>query len=248
MEIKTLIIDDEAPARQLLNAYLQNFSDVDVVGECKDGFAALKSIQELQPQLIFLDIQMPKLTGLELLEILDNPPEIIFTTAYDEYAIQAFERNAVDYLLKPFSEKRLEEAINRARRRIAGEETTENFQSLRNDLQQKGDMLSRVVVKTGNKIRIIDIDEIVYLEAQDDYVMLHLKGEKHLKQNTMRYFELHLDPHEFVRTHRSYIVRINQIASIELYEKESYVVKLKDGNILPVSRSGYSKLKEQLSF
>ena len=246
MKIKTLIIDDEAPARQLLRTYLGLAKEVEVVGECADGFDGLKSIQESQPELVFLDIQMPKLNGFELLELLDEKPQIIFTTAYDEYAIKAFEQNAVDYLLKPFSEKRLLEAVERAKQRIH-----DGGDSAVSKMMEEGDssgFLRRIVVKTGHKIRIIPTNEILYLEAQDDYVMIYLDKEKHLKQKTMRYFESKLDPSEFIRIHRSYIVRISFVGSIELYEKDSYIIKLKDGNSLPVSKSGYNNLRSKLNF
>mgnify|MGYP000274208719 CR=1 FL=1 len=249
MKINALIVDDEELARLLLKENLKDMPGIQVIGEAENGFDALKFIHDKKPELVFLDVQMPKLTGFEMLELVEEKPEIIFITAYDEYAIKAFEQNAVDYLLKPFTSKRLKEAITRAEERLRSGDSTHKAEQLKIKLEENNtEFIDRVVVKTGPKIRIIPTHEIQYLKAEDDYVMFHLSGEKHLKQQTMKYFEDHLNPKEFVRIHRSYMVRMGFVDSIELYEKDSYIVKLKNGEVLPVSKSGYIKLRESLRF
>ncbi len=246
-KIKAIIIEDEELARQLIKNYLKDVDSVEIIHECDNGFEGAKAISELHPDLIFLDIQMPKLNGFELLELIDNPPEIIFITAHNEYAIKAFEMNAVDYLLKPYSKERLINALNKATERInAGIPHTQNIQKL---IQQPlTGFVERVVVKSGFKIKVIPVEKIIYLEAQDDYVMIYTEDGKHLKQSTMKYFETFLDPSHFIRVHRSYIVRIDQVVQLEPYSKENYILKLKNGAVLKVSRSGLKNLKERLKF
>ena len=245
--IKAMIIEDEQLARDLIKDYLKEYDDISLLGEYEDGFSGLKAINELKPDLVFLDIQMPKLTGFELLELLDHRPAIIFTTAYDQYAIKAFEHNTVDYLLKPFSKERFREAINRAFERISqgGNETVDKLVV---HMDKAVDSLHRVVVKSGSKINVIPVGDIIYIEAQDDYVMIYTPERKFLKQKTMKYFEAHLSQEEFVRIHRSYIARISEIAQMELYEKDSYIVIMKNGTKLPVSKTGLPKLKKSLDF
>jgi len=246
-KISAVIIDDEKLARDLIASFLGSHKDIEVVGVCTNGFEGLKAIQELKPDLMFLDIKMPKITGFELLELLDEPPVVIFSTAYDEFAIKAFDMNAVDYLLKPYSQERFDNAVNKAKGRVrAGEEQQEKVQKAQ-DLVH-ADELDRVVVKVGTKIHIIAVSKINHIEAMDDYVRIHTAEAKYLKQRTMKFFEAHLLPEDFVRIHRSHIVAVRQISKIEVMEKESYVAILKDGITLPVSRSGYSKLKETLGF
>lgn len=248
MPINTLIVDDEELARLLLKDSLKDMPEIRITGEAANGFEALKVINEEKPDLVFLDVQMPKLTGFEMLELLEHKPEIIFVTAYDEYALKAFEQNAVDYLLKPYTSKRLRDAVDKALLRIQSGQSENAVVEMSEKLQSSEEKLERIVVKTGSKIKIIPVREIQYLQAEDDYVMIFIEGEKHLKQQTMKYFETHLDPREFVRVHRSYIARIGFIESIELYEKESYILKLKNGNTLPVSKSGYLNLRGKLGF
>lgn len=248
-KIKTIIIDDESLARELVKNYLSDYAEVEILGEYSDGFQGLKAINELQPDLIFLDIQMPKLTGFELLELLDHPYNIIFTTAYNEYAIKAFEHNAVDYLLKPFSQERFADAITKAISRLQNRaERTEIIEKLKEHENKNKDKLSRVVVKSRNKIDIIPIDKIRYFEAQDDYVMIYTHDGHYLKQKTMKYFETHLNPKEFCRIHRSYLIRIEEISKLEPYEKDSWMLILKAGERLKVSKNGYKLLKQQLGF
>ncbi|MDT8400594.1 MAG: LytTR family transcriptional regulator DNA-binding domain-containing protein [Bacteroidales bacterium] len=247
-KIKVLIIDDEEPARSIIRHYLTRHNTVQIVGECSDGFCGLIAIRDLNPDLIFLDIQMPKLTGFELLEVLEEKPEIIFTTAFDEYAIKAFEMNAVDYLLKPFSEKRFDDAFEKAVARISrGAELSSNIQKLATGETEGLPALNRIVIRKGNAISFIAVRNIRYMMAEDDYVMIFHTGGKALKEQTMKYYEKKLPENEFVRIHRSCIVAIEQISRIEPYGKNTYVAILKDGESLPVSRSGYKKLKERLS-
>ncbi len=243
--IRTLIIDDEEPARMLVRKFLEDFSEIEVLGECADGFTAVKSINEHNPDLIFLDVQMPKLSGFELLEIIEHKPHVIFTTAYDSYAIKAFDENAVDYLLKPFSRERFADAVKKVVGRIASQ-TEQNFTEVIALAEEKTEILQRIAVKSGSKIEIIAIGDIVYLESEGDYVMIHTKEGKFLKEKTMKYFEQHLDPDTFIRIHRSYIININEISRIELFEKESYIVKLKNGDQVKASSSGYKALKDAL--
>lgn len=243
--IRTLIIDDEEPARMLVRKFLEDFSEIEVLGECADGFTAVKSINEHNPDLIFLDVQMPKLSGFELLEIIEHKPQVIFTTAYDSYAIKAFDENAVDYLLKPFSRERFADAVKKVVGRIASQ-TEQNFTEVIALAEEKTEILQRIAVKSGSKIEIIAIGDIVYLESEGDYVMIHTKEGKFLKEKTMKYFEQHLDPDTFIRIHRSYIININEISRIELFEKESYIVKLKNGDQVKASSSGYKALKDAL--
>lgn len=246
--IKTVIVEDEKLARDLVRDYLGRHEDFEIIGEYEDGFSGLKAINELKPDLVFLDIQMPKLTGFEMLELLEHNPAIIFTTAYDQYALKAFEHNAVDYLLKPYSAERFDESINKARDRVKTGGDQKSIKQLLEHQDKQEETLHRVVVKSRSKIHVIPVENIIYLEAQDDYVMIYTPESKHLKQKTMKFFESHLPQEEFVRIHRSYIVRISEIAQMQLYEKESYIVILKNGTKLPVSKTGLPRLKSQLDF
>lgn len=245
--IRALIIDDEQLARELIKNYLKNQSYIQIIGECENGFEGARDIAELKPDLVFLDIQMPKLNGFEMLELTDNPPEIIFITAHNDFAIRAFEMNAVDYLLKPYSQERLIAAVQKATERI---KTGTRKEKLINQLVHLplSEKLERIVVKTGTKIRVIPVDKITYLEAQDDYIMVYTDEGKHLKQGTMKYYEDHLDASKFIRVHRSYIVRIDQVVQLEPYTKDNYILKLKNGSALKVSRNGLKTLKDKLNF
>ncbi len=246
--VKTIIVEDEKLARDLIKDYIETHEDFEIIGEYEDGFSGLKAINELKPDLIFLDIQMPKLTGFEMLEVLEHHPAIIFTTAYDQYALKAFEHNALDYLLKPYSKDRFDEAVEKARERVQSGDTAGSIARLVEHRDQEDDEIHRVVVKSRSRIHVIPVDDIIYLEAQDDYVMIYTLQSKHLKQKTMKFFEAHLPVEDFVRIHRSYIVRLSEIAQLQLYEKESYIVILKNGVKLPVSKSGLPRLKKKLDF
>jgi two-component system LytT family response regulator len=246
--IKAIIVEDEKPARDLVKNYLDNIPDLVVIGEFDNGFDGLKAINELRPEVIFLDVQMPKLTGFEMLEVLEHKPEVIFTTAYDQYAIDAFEQNAVDYLLKPFSKERFEEAIGKLKVRLKKQQESSSIDKIRQHFAESEEKIHRVVIKKSGRIHVISTEKINYLEAQDDYVMIYTNDGKYLKQQTMKYFEKHLDPEQFVRVHRSYIANIGCIQRIEPYEKSNFILILKDGNKVPVSRSGMQILKENLDF
>lgn len=253
-KIRTLIIDDEHLAREIIRSYLEEDSEIEIIGECSDGFDGFKQINELKPDLVFLDVMMPKLTGFEMLELVENPPVIIFSTAYDEFAIKAFEKNAVDYLLKPYSEDRFKEALGKAKTKVTSQqkELTEpkgmGLAEVLEEHYERKDVVSRIAVKTGNKIHILSVDKVRYFEAMDDYVKVRTDSGTYLKQNTMKYYENHLPPGDFLRIHRSYIVRLKEIASVELMGKDSHVAKLHDGTQLKVSRAGYARLKEELGF
>lgn len=246
--IKVLIIDDEPPARDIIRHYLSGDPDIEVAGECENGFEALKMINEVRPDLIFLDVQMPKITGFELLELLPDPPQIVFTTAYDEFAIRAFEMNAVDYLLKPFAKTRLYQAVDKARQRLdsKGPQPQKEMEELKANLEDTTGELDRVVARIGSKIVVIPVDKIWYIEAQDDYVMVYSELGNHLKEKTMKYFETHLAPRGFIRIHRSHLVNITQILSVDLYGKETHLVMLKCGAKLKTSAEGYKRLRELL--
>ncbi|MFA6978119.1 MAG: LytTR family transcriptional regulator DNA-binding domain-containing protein [Ignavibacteriaceae bacterium] len=241
---KVVLIDDESLARQLVRKYLEEFSEIEVIAECENGFEGIKVIQDKKPDFVFLDIQMPKLSGFEMLELLENPPEIIFTTAYDQYAIKAFELNAVDYLLKPFSAERFKNAVTKILEKIANEKQRDVSYNVLLSTKNTDEKLDKILIKDGSKIHVIPLEEVEIIEAQDDYVYVHTNASKYLKQKTMKYFEEHLDQTNFVRIHRSFIVASKTIKQIDLLEKESYQVTLHNGKKLPVSKTGYQKLKE----
>src|ERR1700733_10504291 len=258
---RALIIDDEPLARMVVREYLQAFDQIEVLQECNDGFEGLKAIQQHQPDLIFLDVQMPKINGFEMLELVDQPPAVIFTTAFDEYAIRAFESHAVDYLLKPFNKERFGKAMRKwldthaAAGHPGGDSGGEapapagapaGTRGLLETAAPSPGQQQRIVVKTGGKIKIIPVEDIHYLEASDDYVRIHTRAGVFLKNKTMNFFEQVLDVSQFVRTHRSYILNIQQVTRIEPYEKDGHLCILQSGAQVPVSKSGYARLKEVL--
>ncbi len=246
-KLKVILIEDEELARDLLKSYIKDHPKIELIAECENGFEGVQKINELNPDLVFLDIQMPKITGFEMLELLDHKPEIIFTTAYDQFALKAFDYSAVDYLLKPFSKDRLMVAIDRVIDRIGNNEgLAEKFEKVSDFRVEEN--LERVVVKDRNKINIIPVEKIRYIESLDDYVLIYTNEARYMKQKTMKFFEANLNQKNFIRIHRSYIVQVDNIAEIQQYEKESYIVILKDGTKLKVSKSGYKKLKEVLHF
>jgi two-component system LytT family response regulator len=248
-KIRIVIIDDETPAREIIKHYLKEVDSIDVIAECADGFSGLKSISVLKPDLVFLDIQMPRLTGIELLEVLTEKPEIIFTTAYDQFAIKAFELNAIDYLLKPFPKKRFLDAVKKAIDKIrSGTGNKEEANQLLSKKPETSLPVNRIVVRKGNAINLIPVDQIKYVESQDDYVMIYHSTGKALKQQTMKFYQDNLPKADFVRIHRSYIVNVVEIKRIEPYGKDSHIAILHSGDKLPVSRAGYKQLKEDLSF
>lgn len=249
MNLKTILIDDEPLSRDIIRAYLQAFENVEIVEECNDGFEGVKAIMQHQPDLIFLDIQMPKINGFEMLELIEQPPAVIFTTAFDEYAIRAFESNAVDYLLKPFTEERLKKAVEKYIDQ-AGAATpapaADQVQQVLNTVAEEPRTHDRIVVKTGNRVRIIPLEDVHYLEADDDYIKIVTAKGAFLKNKTMSYYERHLDAQQFVRVHRSYMIRVDQITRIDPYQKESHLAVLRSGKQIPVSKTGYSRLKSVL--
>jgi len=237
---RALIVDDEPLARTLLREFLKSHPDCTVIGECSNGLEAVRTIDRDKPDILFLDIQMPKLTGFEVLELIDHRCSVIFTTAYDEYALKAFDVHAIDYLLKPFSQERFDQALDRARRQIpvVWEEAASDYRKKAFD--------DRVIIKDGASVHIIPADRIDYIEAQDDYVEIHAGKEKFLKKQTVAELESRLNPSEFLRIHRSYILRLDRLSKIEMYAKDSRLAVLKDGRQIPISRSGYEKLKALL--
>jgi two-component system LytT family response regulator len=246
--ISAVIVDDEELARSLLRQYVESSAGIDIVAECSNGFEAVKAIAEHKPDLVFLDVQMPKLDGFEVLQLIGSEVAVIFVTAFDQYAMQAFDAHAVDYLLKPFSLERFEKALERARQRLGQKmphkapPAADLAAAARPPLQY----LQRIVVKDGTRVNIIPVDRLDYAEAQDDYVELHSQGKNYLKQQTISSLESTLDPERFVRIHRSIIVNLERVAKIEPYAKDSRVAVLSDGTQLQMSRAGYDRLKALL--
>jgi two-component system LytT family response regulator len=243
--LKVIIVDDEPLARAVIREYLKAHPGVEAVAECGNGFDAVKAISDFSPDLMFLDIQMPKLDGFEVLDLIGRSVPVIFTTAYDEYALRAFEVHAVDYLLKPFNEQRFAEALARARARILAKESLP-VDDLVADARPRTGPIERVLIRDGARVHVIPVDRIDYVEAQDDYVCFKAEGQDYLKDQTMAAVEALLDPGRFVRIHRSYLLNIERIARVELYAKDSRVAILRDGRRLPVSRAGYARLSKLL--
>ena len=247
-KIKVIIVDDEEPARKLIANFLKENPDFEIIDECAEGFSAVKKINELQPDLVFLDIQMPKLTGMEVLELLDNIPLIVFVTAYDEFAVKAFELNAIDYLLKPYSKKRFAETLEKVKDKFYKKIIpSEKYDNLKKSINHKKNS-ERIAVKNRSKIEVIPVEQIMLFEAQDDYVQIYSDKSKYLKNMTMKYLEAHLNKEIFVRVHRSYIVNINFIERIEKAEKESNYIIMKNNIVAKASKSGYQLLKGKLDW
>jgi len=246
-EFTCIIIEDEAPARELLKRYLLDFPNANLCCECSDGFEGLKAIQQYKPDLVILDIQMPKISGLELVELIDDLPLLLFTTAFQEHAIKAFELNAIDYLLKPFTKSRFIQALEKVQLKI-NQQVNESSQLKNVLLQTQPSTIERIVVKTNTAIKVISLEEIFYIEAQDDYVYIHTEKEKFLKQQTMKQLEAGLPEQHFLRIHRSFMINLNNIVKIEPFEKTTYQAILKNKAKVPISRSGYSILKKVLDF
>lgn len=243
---KVILIDDEPLARQLIRGFLQAYPQVEVVAECSDGFEGFKAIQEHAPDLIFLDVQMPRVNGFEMLELVDEPPAVIFTTAFDEYAIKAFEAHAIDYLLKPILKERFTKAMQKWLQQVENKQIQPVAPVLQNDVYEG--YQHRIVVKDNGLIRIIPAQDIHYLEANDDYVKIVTKDGSYLKKSTLSHIEQSLDPQQFVRVHRSYLVPVGQLLRIEPYEKESHIALLQCGAKIMVSKSGMTKLKTLLGW
>jgi len=243
--MRVLIVDDEALARAFMREHLTGIADMEIVGEASNGFEAVKLVEELAPDLIFLDIQMPKLSGFEVLELLgERAPAAIFVTAYDEFALRAFDVHAVDYLLKPVDPERLTAAIARASERLLARKPAPPIKEIAAAAQPPDKKLERILIREEARVHVLPIDSIDYIEAQDDYLSFAVAGKRHRKQQTMAELETQLDPARFVRIHRSFILNIDRLARLELYTKDSWLAILADGKQLPVSRTGHARLKE----
>jgi two-component system LytT family response regulator len=240
--MRAVIVDDEDLARGIIREHLASHPQVAVVAECANGFEAVKAVAELKPDLLFLDIQMPKLDGFEVLELLDPLPAIIFVTAYDSYAVRAFDVHAIDYLLKPFSKERFDEALRRATEHVDARDAFD-ASTLVNETRRSHAPLERILIRSGSKVHVVPVDQIDYIAAQDDYVSVHTGGRSHLKQERLSDLAKALDGHRFVRIHRSYVLNVDRLARLETYAKDSRLAILKDGVRLPVSRSGYQRLR-----
>ncbi|GAB2873940.1 LytTR family DNA-binding domain-containing protein [Pseudoduganella ginsengisoli] len=249
--MRIIIVDDEMLARSVVREYLEPHPDVEVVAECANGFEAVKAITELGPDLAILDIQMPKLDGFEVAELVAGKCRIMFATAFDQYAIKAFEYRALDYLLKPFSQERFDQAISHVRATLgqgdaakAQQEATQDVvREAARDAAARGKPLGRVVIRDGAKVHVIASEKIDYIEAQDDYVQIHTEGKSYLKNQRLSDLEGQLDADKFLRIHRSYLLNLECLARIEQAGKDSHVAVLKDGGKLPISRSGYQKVR-----
>ncbi len=242
--IKAVVIDDEPLAREQIIHYLENNPDITVVEECADGLEGYHAICRHHPELVFLDIQMPKVNGFEMLELLEEPPVVVFSTAYDEYALRAFEVHAADYLLKPFALPRFQEALEQARRKIESGNALMHKSEMHQTYREKQSFMNRIIVKKGEKITILPVNEVYMLEAMGDYVAFHTEKERYLKNGTMKFFEEQLNPAQFIRVHRSYIVNMDFIKHLEAYTKDSWLVWLSNAQKAYASRSGYKKLRQ----
>jgi two-component system LytT family response regulator len=243
-KMRAVIVDDEELARQMLREFLSHHPEIEIAAECANGFEAVKAVAELNPDLLFLDIQMPKLDGFEVLELIGSDRAVVFVTAFDEHAIRAFDIHAVDYLLKPFNAPRFEKALERVKQRLSGRLPAAS--ELSSSARPPERYLERIVVRDGTRVTIIPVAKLDYAEAQDDYVSLNTEGKHHLKQQTISSLEAALDPSRFLRVHRSYLVNLEKVSKIEPYGKDNHVVVLNTGVQIPVSRPGYAKLKEIL--
>ena len=249
--LRVAIVDDEPLARSIIREYLAKYPEIEIIAECANGFDAVKAVSELSPDLMFLDVQMPKLDGFEVLELLGRDVPVVFITAHDRYALRAFEVHAVDYLLKPFSEERFAEALERTRERLRAKRTAGNGESLDvaglvSEARPRQGPIERILIRDGAQVHVIPVDRLDYVEAQDDYVCFKAEGRQYLKDQTLAAVEASLDPSRFVRIHRSYLLNIDRIARVELYAKDSRVAILRDGTRLPVSRAGYARLAKLL--
>jgi two-component system, LytTR family, response regulator len=244
--LRIVIVDDEPLARAVVREYASGNPDLEIVAECANGFDAVKAVAEHKPDLVLLDVQMPKLDGFEVLELLGRDQAIVFITAYDQYALRAFEVHAVDYLLKPFSAERFQDAMARARERQRAKTVPPDVEAIVRDARPKSGPAERVLIRDGANVHVLPVDEIDYVEAQDDYVAFTSAGKQYLKDQTLAAVEAALDPSRFVRIHRSYVLNIDRIAKVELYAKDSRIAILRDGTRLPVSRAGYARLSQLL--
>lgn len=243
--LRVAIVDDEELARRVLREYLSGMPDVEVVAECANGFEAVKAVADLAPDLLVLDVQMPKLNGFEVLELVSRDVAVIFATAHDEYAIRAFEVHAVDYLMKPFSVERLSAAVTRARERLARRDPAP-LAALSAAMRPAPSSATRVLIREGARVDVLPVEQIDFVQAQDDYVSYASKGRRYLKEQTLAEVEASLDPARFVRVHRSYIINLDRLTRVELDDRENRIALLSTGDRIPVSRSGHARLGERL--
>jgi len=243
--MRVVIADDEDLARSVLREYLERAHGMEIVAECANGFEAVKAVAEHQPDVIFLDVQMPKLDGFEVLELIDRKVAVVFVTAFDQYAMRAFDAAAVDYLLKPFGEDRFRGALEKIARRTGEMRPASLSSELKNAVRPAGEYLERIVVKhtvkDGASVHVIPVGKLDYAEAQDDYVALRSEGRTWIKQQTIASLETALHPKRFVRVHRGYLVNIERITRIEPNTKDTWIAVLTDGTRIPVSRGGYAR-------
>jgi two-component system LytT family response regulator len=243
--LRAIIADDEELARRILREYLSKESDIEIIGECPNGFEAVKSVNELKPDVLFLDVQMPKLDGFEVVELLEPSVAVVFVTAFDQYAMRAFDAAAVDYLLKPFTDERFRVALDRVRTRFASAApATPVPRDLKLASRAPGEYLERLVVKDGATVHVIPAAKLEYAEAQDDYVGLRSEGKTWLKQQTISSLESALDPRRFLRVHRSFLINMEKISRVEPNTKDTWLAILRDGTKIPMSRAGYSRFRE----
>jgi two-component system LytT family response regulator len=244
--IKVIIVDDEAPGRESLKVALSHFDDIEIVAECANGFEAVQQVQRLQPELLFLDIQMPRLNGFDVIELLgEDSPFIVFVTAYDEYALRAFETEALDYLLKPVSRARIEKTLGRVREKLLDKNYGDMGGFIDRHHRQQGP-LTRILIRDGVNVYIIPVDQVIFIEARGDYFKVHTAERSYLKLGGLSDLEAKLERQIFCRIHRSYLININHLAKIEPYSKDSRMAKLDNGKSLPISRAGYNRLMELL--
>ena len=244
--LQVLIVDDEELARRLSLEYLRSHPDIEVIGECETGLEAVDAISKLNPDMVLLDIQMPQLSGLEVLEITGRRSGVIFTTAYDQYALKAFDLHAVDYLLKPFSQQRFDDALTKARKLLA-QETSSSTQAIETLLTQQSEKLQRLLIRDRGQVHVVPLASIDYVEAQDDYILIHAAGKSYMKTQTLSELEGQLDASKFVRVHRSFLLQLNALQAIEKASKDSQVAVLKNGAQVPVSRAGHERIKALLN-
>ncbi|MBI3726934.1 MAG: response regulator transcription factor [Burkholderiales bacterium] len=244
--LQVLIVDDEELARKLSLEYLRSHPDIEVIGECETGLEAVDAIGKLNPDLVLLDIQMPQLSGLEVLELTGRRGGVIFTTAYDQYALKAFDLHAVDYLLKPFSQQRFDEALSKARKLLA-EQIPSSTQSIQTLVTQQSEKLQRLLIRDRGQVHVVPMESIDYVEAQDDYILIHAAGKSYMKTQSLSDLEAQLDASKFVRVHRSFLLQISALQAIEKTSKDSQVAVLKNGAQIPVSRAGNERIRALLN-
>lgn len=243
-KIRVIIVDDESLARDVIRNFLSERNDVEIIAECSNAQECIKTLHNNNLDLMFLDIQMPKINGFELLQFLTDVPEIIFCTAFDEYAVKAFEINAVDYLMKPFNKERLFAALEKAIFRINSNQISDKKEKLLLAEKKKKEIIERLLIRKGSKIHHVPVNKILYFEANDDYVNVYTMAEKLIHKETMYYLENHLNSDKFIRVHRKYIINIDGLQSIEALSKDSFSAKMKNGKSVNVSKAGYKKLRK----